>query len=435
MRTNGSGQSIQNDRHWVKPGRVFELVLALGLVMPVALAQKPPGGGGGPVPSPRPGPTPNPVGLPTGGPVNNPNPIAPNMRSADERVMFLRGIVVIADGSTVPYDLLVERVCNERVVQQVYAGPRGDFSMQLGSRTQVAIDASADVEIPNTSTPDGLNQGVPRQQLLTCELRTTAPGFRMSIVRLMDLTVTAGNVDVGRITVDRVTKVDGATVNAAAYRAPKDAIKAYEKGMSAARDGKSADAEKYFEKAVQIYPKYSNAWYELGVVRQTVNDRDGAKAAFAEAAQTSKKFLAPYLKLAEMAFVAKDWAEVLRLTEHIIEVDPLNHTDVSGYVLDLDPMNAGEAYFYNAMANYRLGKIDEAEKSALKAEHVDLMTKFPELHLLLAQIWSEKGNYAGAIGELETYMELVPGAKDEEPLRTTLAKLQELNGTAGAKRE
>jgi len=251
----------------------------------------------------------------------------------------------------------------------------------------------------------------------------------------MDLTVTAGNVDVGRITVDRVTKVDGATVNAAAYRAPKDAIKAYEKGMSAARDGKSADAEKYFEKAVQIYPKYSNAWYELGVVRQTVNDRDGAKAAFAEAAQTSKKFLAPYLKLAEMAFVAKDWAEVLRLTEHIIEVDPLNHTDVSGYVLDLDPMNAGEAYFYNAMANYRLGKIDEAEKSALKAEHVDLMTKFPELHLLLAQIWSEKGNYAGAIGELETYMELVPGAKDEEPLRTTLAKLQELNGTAGAKRE
>ena len=51
------------------------------------------------------------------------------------------------------------------------------------------------------------------------------------------------------------------------------------------------------------------------------------------------------------------------------------------------------------------------------------------------QEWSEKGNYAGAIGELETYMELVPGAKDEEPLRTTLAKLQELNGTAGAKRE
>jgi len=438
MRTKSSGETLP--RRWKsgdsrrKLTKIIELTLALGLLIPgVVRAQKAPT----PNPTPAPAPSPNPTG-----PSNNPtanNPalgVNPNNRFAEDRVMFLRGQVVIGDGSAVPHDVLIERVCNQRVLQQVYAGPRGDFSMQLGSRSDVIVDASGDGSPLEGTNANDVNLGIPRRLLQTCELRTSASGFRPSIVTLMDLTVSTSNVDLGRILMERMMKVEGTTVNAADYRAPKEARKAYEKGMSAAKEGKSADAEKYFEKAVEIYPKYSRAWYELGVERLNGKDKDGAKAAFTQATQTDAKYMAPYLSLASMAYAARDWPEVVRVTEHIIELDPMNHTNVTGYVLDLDPLNATEAYFYNAMANFQLGHIEEAEKSAIKAEHVDLRTSFPQLHLLMAEIYAEKKNYAGAISELETYLELVPGAKDVAPLRERLAKLEQLNGAkAEEKRE
>ena len=439
MRTKKSGEW----RRGAVPGEMLRLavrmVLALGLIIPVAMAQKP-GPAPAPTPSPGPAPSPNPT-TPIGTPgSNSTNPLSSVDRMEIDRVMFLRGSVATTDGSKVPHDLLVERMCNGRVVQQVYAGPLGDFSMQLGSRNNTVIDASGDEDMGSATSPNGMDLGIPKRNLLTCELRASAAGFQQGTLRLMDLTVTTGTVDVGRIIVQRMGTANGATggttLNAAAYRAPKDALKAYEKGMAAEQNEKYADAEKYFEKAVEIYPKYGSAWYELGVTRQKTKDRDGAKAAFTEATRVDKKMLAPYLKLTEMAYAAKDWPEVLQLTEHIIDMDPMGRTNVTGYVLDLDPINAGMAYYYNAMANYELGRIDAAEKSALKAEHVDLLTHFPQLHLLLAEIHSQKGNYGGAIAEIETYMELVPGAKDAAPLRARLAKLEELNGKAsGEKRE
>jgi len=88
------------------------------------------------------------------------------------------------------------------------------------------------------------------------------------------------------------------------------------------------------------------------------------------------------------------------------------------------------AYFYNAVANYQLKKFEDAERSALKAEHLDLLTHFPQLHLLVAQIFARKNDYAVAIGEIETYLALAPHAQDADQAREQLAKLEKLNGPA-----
>ena len=129
-----------------------------------------------------------------------------------------------------------------------------------------------------------------------------------------------------------------------------------------------------------------------------------------------------------MAFETGNWSEVLNLTGHILDLDPLNHAAGSTYILDLDAVNYGDAYFYNAMANYKLNKMDDAEKSGLKAENVDLRRNFPQLHLLLAEIFARKNNYGRAISELETYLELAPHANDANQVREQLAKLEKLNG-------
>ena len=227
----------------------------------------------------------------------------------------------------------------------------------------------------------------------------------------------------------RTTKIEGMTLSATRYKAPRDARRAYEKGLEAERNGKLANARKYFEQAVEIYPRFANAWFQLGTVLQKENQNDAARKAYTQATTIDTKFLPPYLSLALMAYRARNWTEILKLTGHILDLDPLNQAAATGYILDLDPLNYAEAYFYNSVANYKLNKIEDAEKSALKAEHLDLRTRIPQVHLLLAEIYSRKNNYANAISELQTYLELAPHAKHADQVREQLAKLEKLNGS------
>jgi len=264
---------------------------------------------------------------------------------------------------------------------------------------------------------------------MNCELRASAVGFRSNSISLVDLTPSGSAIDVGAIVVERTTKIKGMTLSATPYKAPSNARKAYEKGLEAERKGRLAEARNYFEQALEIYPKYAIAWFQLGTVFEKVNQKDSARAAYTRATTIDTKFLPPYLSLAEMAYEAGNWTEVLQFTGHIIDLDLLNHGDLR-YVLDLDESNPAEAYFYNAVANYKLNKVEEAEKSARRAERVDLRTHFPQLHLLLADIFAGKKNYAVAISELQAYLELAPHAKDADQVREQLAKLEKLNHSA-----
>jgi hypothetical protein len=401
--------------------RIFVvLAIAITLLVPTIVAQKPP----------APGPAPAPPSTPSSSP-GTPSSLssAPNQLRED-LVMFLTGRIATHDGAPVPSDLLVERVCNNRTRQEVYASPHGDFSMQLGSRADSFPEASVDSTSSYSTLRKDPSMGISRRELTKCELRASASGFHPRVVSLLDVDPSGSSIDVGVIVVERGTKVKGTTLSAIPYKAPKDARKAYEKGVQAEKNGKLDDAHKYLETAVEIYPSSANAWFRLGTVLQKQDQMDAARKAYTQATTIDSKFLPPYLSLASMAYQTGNWTEVLTLTDHILELDPLNHAAVTNYILDLDPVNYAGAYFYNAMANYNLNKFEDAERSALKAEHLDLLTHFPQLHLLLAEIFARKNNYAIAIAEIQTYLALAPHAKDAEQAREQLAKLEKLNGTS-----
>jgi tetratricopeptide (TPR) repeat protein len=388
----------------------------MGVFVPAALAQKPPAPA--PPPSTPPGRPANPFGIPQ-----------PN-QPREDLVMFLLGRVRAADGTAIPNDALVERVCNTGVRQQVHVNPAGEFSMQLGSRNDSYLDATAEPLGQEGVNRKNSEMGIPRLELANCELRASVSGYSSSVVSLVDLAGSLSSVDVGAIVVQRRGKVEGLTIDASAYRVPKDARKAYERGLEAERKGKLTEAHKYFGKAVEVYPGYTNAWFRLGSVLQREHQKDAARTAFTQATTIDSKYLPPYLSLARIAYEAENWTELVDLTGHILALDPLNH--VSGYVLDLDPLNYTDAYFYNSVANYKLNRFEEAEKSGLKAEKVDLPTRFPQLHLLLAEIFTRKNNYGMAIAEIENYLELVPHAQDADQVRVRLAKLEKLNGSVSA---
>jgi Tetratricopeptide repeat len=397
--------------------RIFVvLAIAMALLVPVTAAQKPP------APAPPSSTSPSRPATPS-------NPSSQPSQPREDLVMFLRGRVATHDGAPVPHDVLVERVCNNRVRQVVYASLHGDFSMQLGSRTDSFPEASADPTSPYGVPSKDSVMGIPRRELTNCELRASASGFYSRDISLLGLDTFGGSIDVGVIVVQRSTKIEGTTLSAIPYKAPKNARRAYEKGLQAEKNGKLADARKYFETAVQIYSGSANAWFQLGTVLQKEDQKDAARKAYTQATTIDTRFLPPYLSLASMAYQTANWTEVLDLTRHILDLDPLNPAAATRYILDLDSLNYADAYFYNAVANYRLNKIEDAEKSGLKAEHLDLRPRFPQLHLLLAEIYARKNNYALAIGEIQTYLELAPHAKEADQAREQLAKLEKLNGS------
>jgi tetratricopeptide (TPR) repeat protein len=297
----------------------------------------------------------------------------------------------------------------------------------LGSRNDSFVDASADSTSQSVIARKDSSMGISRGDLRTCELRATTSGFYDGVISLVSLDSSGSNVDVGVIVVKRAVKVEGMTLSATPYKAPKDARKAYEKGLDAEKHGKLVNARKYFETAVGIYPAYTDAWFRLGTVFEKDKQKDAARAAYTRATTIDNRFLPPYLSLASMAFQAENWPEVLSLTTHILDLDPLNRTAVIGYIVDSDPINSADAYFYNALANYKLNNIAEAEKTALKAERMAMLSSFPQLHLLLADIFARKKDYATAISEMQIYLELAPQAQNVDQVRVQLARLQKLN--------
>jgi hypothetical protein len=352
------------------------------------------------------------------------------METTEDLVMFLRGRVATSDGTRIPHDVKVERICNGGVRQQVYASPNGGFDMQLGTRDNDVLDASA---VGRTS-PVGANpnldpsMGVSRRQLLGCELRATASGFRSNTVSLMDVDVLNRSLDVGVLVVERTSKMQGATLSAIPYKAPQQAWKAYEKGLEAEKNNKFAEARKYLEKAVAIFPRYAVAWFELGTILQKENQKEGAREAYTRAATIDFKFLPPFVSLAALAYGEGNWTEVLDITSRIADLDPWKQSASNGYIMDADGVNYTAVYFYEAVANYKLNRMAAAEKSGLQAEHyLDVGTRFPQLHLLMADIFLRKNNNATAISELETYLQLAPHAANADSVKAQLVTLKQKN--------
>ena len=159
---------------------------------------------------------------------------------------------------------------------------------------------------------------------------------------------TADNPDIGVLFLHRVAGVEGASVSVTSMMAPKDAKKAYEHGLQALLKNKPADASKDFEKAVAVYPKYADAWVNLGKLHLEHQEIEPARAALRKALECDPKLVSPYLELGLLAAKDGNWQESGKYLDRAVE---------------LDPVDFPQAWYADAVANYNLKKYDEAEKA------------------------------------------------------------------------
>ncbi len=357
-------------------------------------------------------------------PSNSPTGIGNNTSSTNTspaRPIFLSGKVMFDDGSPTSNEIRIERVCGGSPHLESHTDSKGGFSFQVGQNPAAFTDASDTVSDPysnrvgqfgpasstvNSSPGGAINQTNP---LWNCELRAAYPGFRSDTIDLSSRH-SLDSSDVGTIVLHRLVNVQGSTISLTSELAPKQAQKAYQKGLHAAQSGKADDAEKDFEQATTLYPKYATAWFALGEMQQRAGKGDLAHKSYLASAAADEKYLSPFDKLALLAAQEGKWDQAADYSKHVIQ---------------LNPVEFPSSFWYNSLANYQLHKPADAEQSVTALLKLDTQHHFPEAENLMAQILLEKGKYPEAATHLRAYLALEPNTKNADALKAVLLKIDQ----------
>jgi tetratricopeptide (TPR) repeat protein len=356
------------------------------------------------------------------------------------RPMYVMGRVMMDDGATPPASISIIRVCSGITRTMGYTTAKGEFSFDMNHAEASFQDAStpgtmslsdptstrASLDDPMGSMRGSSNSGTSSMggmgtssALMNCELKAQLNGYRSSAIQLANRR-TMDDPEVGTIILHRMGQDEGSTVSMTSMLAPKDAKKAYEKGLDALKKKKVEDAEKEFQKAVTSYPKYADAWYRLGVIQMDEKNNDAARASFKQAMTADPKLVTPYVNMAILDGHDAKWKEVAENTTKAIR---------------LDPVDFPVAFYFDALANYNLQNFEAAEKSARQLQKLDTAHRFPIADRILASVLADRKDYSGAAQEMRNYLKFAGTAKDADEVRRQLQQLEKLISEQASSKE
>ncbi len=345
------------------------------------------------------------------------------------RPLNISGRVVMEDGSPILQDISIQRVCSGMAKTVAYTDSKGHFSFQWGDRNAIVTDAADAGSGPGparSSSTSGYGGAQSAggasalavdpfgSRMMNCELRASVAGYTSDTINLFNRR-SGDSPDVGTLMLRRVAGVEGSSVSFTSMMAPKEAKKAYEHGLQSLLKNKSGDASKDFEKAVALYPKYADAWVNLGKLRIEQQQIEPARTALLKAIDADPKLVTPYVELGLLAAKSTNWQDSGKYLDRAVELDPVDYP---------------QAWYADAVANYNLKKYDAAEKSARAAVKLDPRHANPRSDYLLGLVLAEKQNYSAAVEELTTYLKLAPNAPDLAQVKDQIGQLEKLMGGA-----
>jgi tetratricopeptide (TPR) repeat protein len=189
--------------------------------------------------------------------------------------------------------------------------------------------------------------------------------------------------------------------------APAKAVSEDEKGRELEQQGKHEEALARVQKAVSIYPKYADAYYVMGVIYRRTQRWPEAETAFRKAIDSDGRWTPPYIQLIQVELQKNDAPEMQRVCEQILKLDP-------ALVL---------GHYFAAVAHYKQGHLDDAEKEGLLAEK-NSKEILPQIHLILAQVYEARGDSADAGQRYKDYLKASPQASNAAQVTQKIAQLE-----------
>jgi hypothetical protein len=299
------------------------------------------------------------------------------------------------EGEPLPWEpLLVTVTCGGKVVYTTQSDAKGNFGI-------------VSVTLPGALGKQGDSQRQMETHLEGCLVQAAIPGFRSTVV-----TLTQSNLrdqpDIGTLMISRIGRDSATTLSRTTETAPANAVRLFEKARDEMLQHDPEGAEHDLEKTVREDPSFADAWLQLGKLQEP-SDPQAARDSFSKALAADPEFVLPYEQLAVLAAKSGNWQEVLTDTNHVVR---------------LYPEGTPQSWYFNALANFQLGKRDSAQASALKSLALDPRHSVLNTEQLLAVILAAKGDFAGALDHLKSSLKYVPPGPNADLLKQQIAQLQ-----------
>ena len=205
----------------------------------------------------------------------------------------------------------------------------------------------------------------------------------------------------------KIMSLSGA-VSAHELSVPERARGFYEKGRKLLEDeNKPAEAIPEFQRAVEAYPSYYEAYTGVGVADYHLGKLREAEDALLKAIDLSEsKSLEPLYLLADICNGQRRYQDAELLSRRAIVLDEY----------------AWNGHFELARALVGLRRGTEAEASALRAR--ELKPENPPVHLVLANAHMLEQNYKAAVQDFDAYLSLEPNGPLSPAVRQKREQLQ-----------
>ncbi|MGH9529952.1 MAG: tetratricopeptide repeat protein, partial [Terriglobales bacterium] len=243
-----------------------------------------------------------------------------------------------------------------------------------------------------------------------CTVQAMLAGFHSNAI-----TITQRNFinqpDLGTLTLSREREREGmgTAVSRTTDSAPANAIKSFNKARADWMEKKPDRAQEDLKKALKADPQFAEAWYQLGNLQES-SDRQEARDSYTKALAADPKFVRPYERLAALSAQDGKWKDVVANTSH---------------VLQLDPVGTPQIWYFDAMGDFQLGKVDAAENSANKSLAMDPKHTIPNTEQLLAVILAQKKDYAGALAHLRNCLTYMPSGPNADLVKQQIAQVEQ----------
>jgi Tfp pilus assembly protein PilF len=202
------------------------------------------------------------------------------------------------------------------------------------------------------------------------------------------------------------TPAGAPTISSQQLNIPEKARNELEKGMDAFSKGDSKKAAAHMEKAIQIFPKYAQAYNNLGVIRINQEDKTAAKAAFEKSVEIDDHFAPGFVNLARLLVSSKE-SEAVTMLQKGLAIDPNN---LEGLALQ-------------SRIQLKQSKFDEALATINKV-HAMPHENFADVHLIAAEIYQKQNRNAEALAESETYLKEYPDSPRAAQVRQAMAQIR-----------
>jgi hypothetical protein len=323
-----------------------------------------------------------------------------------EQVIFLTGQAVLADGNPAPQSLVVEMVCEGKIVRQTHPAKNGSFSFDLGNKdqptfdtrqtgpavagTETSWDRSTSLSEGFRRTPDG------RIDLTACVVRLAPTvGYSANEISLSQRR-TMDKPDIGVLVIGQGEPTEPASdkVLVSTLQAPPKAMKAFQKAREELSKEKVdyKNAAKELEKAVKEYPQFTAALTLLGETYESLNESQKAFEAFTKAVETGEDYLPAYLNLARAQLETGQFKDAEKMSVKALEIDP----------------SVPHGLFYKGISSYYLKDMQASEDALGKLKESGQSQEFPVALLHLGMIHAQQGKIPEAAVELRDYLAYSP---------------------------